>query len=729
VPLRSSAWVLAGAIAAAAGGSAAIEAQQGPGLTGFSRANAATELEWEGKFKAIPDPDRIRANMKQLAAEPHNLGSPYQKQDADWILNQFKSFGLDAKIEQFDVLFPTPLERKVELVSPGHYQAALKEPPIAEDPTSGQSGQLPTYVAYSADGDVTAPLVYVNYGVPEDYDRLAALGISVKGKIVITRYGNSWRGIKPKLAYAHGAVGCLIYSDPRDDGYFDGDVFPKGPYRPSQGVQRGSVMEMEKYPGDPATPGWGATAGAKRLAREEITNLQKIPVLPISYGDAEPLLKALGGPMAPVEWRGALPITYRVGPGPATVHLVVKSDWKTVPAYDVVARIPGSTFPDDWIVRGNHYDGWVNGAADPISGQSALLEEARAYGELLKQGWKPKRTIIYCAWDGEEPALLGSTEWAETHAEELQQHGVVYINSDGNGRGYLNAGGSHSLESFVNEVAKTITDPETGESAWTRLLKRDLDRAKTDKAKLAVMNGDDIRISALGSGSDYSPFLQHDGVASLSIGYGGEDGGGVYHSIYDDFYWYTHFGDTHFVYGRALAQTYGTLIMRLADADVLPFRFTNVASTVATYEQELEDLTKGPGGTKGFDLVPLNEALASLREAASAYDTALAAAERDGGIYKKPAADLAALNKLLYQSEQKLLSSEGLPERPWYKHTLYAPGFYTGYGVKTLPGVREALERHDWKTAAVQEAALVKALGAYTAQISAATARLTDSGQ
>jgi len=729
VQLRSSAWVLAGAIAAAAGGSAAIEAQQGPGLTGFSRANAATELEWEGKFKAIPDPDRIRANMKQLAAEPHNLGSPYQKQDADWILNQFKSFGLDAKIEQFDVLFPTPLERKVELVSPGHYQAALKEPPIAEDPTSGQSGQLPTYVAYSADGDVTAPLVYVNYGVPEDYDRLAALGISVKGKIVITRYGNSWRGIKPKLAYAHGAVGCLIYSDPRDDGYFDGDVFPKGPYRPSQGVQRGSVMEMEKYPGDPATPGWGATAGAKRLAREEITNLQKIPVLPISYGDAEPLLKALGGPMAPVEWRGALPITYRVGPGPATVHLVVKSDWKTVPAYDVVARIPGSTFPDDWIVRGNHYDGWVNGAADPISGQSALLEEARAYGELLKQGWKPKRTIIYCAWDGEEPALLGSTEWAETHAEELQQHGVVYINSDGNGRGYLNAGGSHSLESFVNEVAKTITDPETGESAWTRLLKRDLDRAKTDKAKLAVMNGDDIRISALGSGSDYSPFLQHDGVASLSIGYGGEDGGGVYHSIYDDFYWYTHFGDTHFVYGRALAQTYGTLIMRLADADVLPFRFTNVASTVATYEQELEDLTKGPGGTKGFDLVPLNEALASLREAASAYDTALAAAERDGGIYKKPAADLAALNKLLYQSEQKLLSSEGLPERPWYKHTLYAPGFYTGYGVKTLPGVREALERHDWKTAAVQEAALVKALGAYTAQISAATARLTDSGQ
>jgi N-acetylated-alpha-linked acidic dipeptidase len=722
---RTRALGVLSVVALVAGGASALIAQEGPALAGFSRADAAAELGWEQKFRAIPDPERVKANMKQLSAEPHHIGSPYQKQNSEWLLKQFTSYGLDAHIEEFEVLFPTPVERKVELVSPGHYEAKLKEPPVPEDPTSGQTGQLPTYVAYSADGDVTAPLVYANYGVPEDYDQLAKMGISVKGKIVITRYGNSWRGIKPKLAYEHGAVGCLIYSDPRDDGYFEGDVFPKGPYRPDQGVQRGSVMEMEKYPGDPETPGWGATPGSKRLALNEVTNLQKIPVLPISYGDAEPLLKALTGPMAPVAWRGALPITYRVGPGAATVHLAVKSAWNVVPAYDVVAKIAGSTLPDQWIVRGNHYDGWVNGASDPISGQSALLEEARAYGDLLKQGWKPKRTIIYCAWDGEEPALLGSTEWAEAHHDELQQHGVVYINSDGNGKGYLNAGGSHSLEHFVNEVAKDITDPETGESVWVKLQQRDLSRAKTPEAKAELMDGGDLHIAALGSGSDYSPFLDHDGVASLSISYGGEGGGGVYHSIYDDFYWYTHFGDTKFVYGRALAQTYGTMIMRLADADVLPFQFSNFAETVSRYEGELRKAAAGPAGAPAFDWVPLTQAIASLEEAASDYDAAIAAAEKDGSIYKKSAADLTALNTLLYQSEQKLLSPAGLPERPWYQHTIYAPGFYTGYGVKTLPGVREALERHDWQTAAAQSAALVKALNAYTVQVRTATQQVT----
>jgi N-acetylated-alpha-linked acidic dipeptidase len=719
---------MCGAVVLGAGGAPAIlTAQQGAALAGFSRADAAAELGWEQKFRAIPEPDRIKANMQRLSAEPHHIGSPYQKQNAEWLLEQFKSFGLDAHIEQFEVLFPTPIDRKVELVSPGHYEAKLKEPAIPDDPTSGQAGQLPTYVAYSADGDVTAPLVYANYGVPEDYEQLAKMGVSVTGKIVITRYGHSWRGIKPKLAYEHGAVGCLIYSDPRDDGYFEGDVFPKGPYRPEQGVQRGSVMEMEKYPGDPETPGWGATPGSKRLALNEVTNLQKIPVLPISYGDAEPLLKALRGPMAPSDWRGALAITYRVGPGPATVHLVVKSAWNVVPAYDVVAKIAGSTFPDQWIVRGNHYDAWVNGAADPIGGQSALVEEARAYGKLLEQGWKPKRTIIYCAWDGEEPALLGSTEWAETHREELQQHAVVYINSDGNGKGYPNAGGSHSLEHFVNQVAKDITDPETGQSVWVKLQQRDLARAKTPEAKAQVMNGGDLRIGALGSGSDYSPFLDHDGVPSLSIGYGGEGGGGVYHSIYDDFYWYTHFGDTTFVYGRTLAQTYGTMILRLADADVLPFHFTNFADTVSDYVAELRKATAGPGGAPGFDWVPLAQAVASLKETAATYDSTIEAAERDGSIYKRSASDLTALNTLLYQSEQKLLAPAGLPERAWYQHTIYAPGFYTGYGVKTLPGVREALERLDWKTAAQQSAALVKALDAYTAQINAAT--MTVSGE
>jgi N-acetylated-alpha-linked acidic dipeptidase len=709
-----------------AGAAAVLGAQQGPPITGFSRADVSTERAWEEKFRAIPDPDHVKANMKQLSAEPHNLGSPYQKKNSEWLLNQFKSFGFDATIEQFDVLFPTPIERKVELISPTHYEAVLKEPAIPEDPTSGQEGQLPTYNAYSADGDVTAPLVYVNYGLPSDYDQLARMGVSVKGKIVIARYGESWRGIKPKVAYEHGAIGCLIYSDPRDDGYYQGDVYPKGPFRPAQGVQRGSVMEMEKYPGDPETPGWGSTPGARRLPRDQAESLQKIPVLPISYGDAQPLLAALGGPMAPEAWRGALPIPYHVGAGPATVHLVAKFNWQVVPAYDVIARIPGTTFPDQWVVRGNHYDGWVNGAGDPISGQSALLEEARAYGELLKQGWKPKRTIVYCAWDGEEPALLGSTEWAETHMAELQQHAVAYINSDGNSKGYLNAGGSYSLEHVVNDVAKEITDPETGQSVWTKLEQRNLSRARTPEARAEMMDGGDLHISALGSGSDYSPFLDHDGVPSLSISYGGEaNSGGVYHSIYDDFYWYTHFGDTTFVYGRALAQTYGTLILRLADADVLPFQFSDFAQTLSRYQTELAKLAAGRGGSTNLDLVPLGQAIASLSEAASRYDSTIAAAERDGSVYKLPAADLTALNELLYQSEEKLLSADGLPLHSWYKHTIYAPGYYTGYGVKTMPGVREALEAHDWKTATEQEAVLVKALNAYTAQIDAATAKVT----
>ncbi len=714
-------FALVGAMAIVGGASTLVVRAQSPTLFGFSPADSQTELQWEQKYDAIPDPAHIRANMKELSGEPHNVGSPQQHIYAEWILGQFKSFGLDAHIEEFKVLFPTPQARQLELVSPGHYEAKLKEPAIPEDPTSGQTTQLPTYNAYSADGDVTAPLVYVNYGVPEDYDQLAKMGISVKGKIVIARYGHSWRGIKPKLAHEHGAVGCIIYSDPYDDGYYQGDVFPKGPYRPEQGVQRGSVMEMEKYPGDPETPGWGATPGAKRLPLDQVTNLEKIPVLPISYGDAQPLLAALGGPMAPEDWRGALPIPYHVGPGPAKVHLMVKFNWNVVSAYDVIARIPGSEFPDQWIVRGNHYDGWVNGAEDPISGQSSLIEEARAYGELLKQGWKPKRTIIYCAWDGEEPGLLGSTEWAEEHEKELQQHAIVYINSDGNGKGYLNMQGSHALEHFVNTVAKAITDPETGESVWIKADNRDRSRAKTAAAMADVYDGNDLHIGALGSGSDYSAFLQHDGLTTLAMSYGGEGGGGVYHSIYDDFYWYTHFSDTKFVYGRALAQTMGTAIMRLANADVLPFYFTDFADTVARYEGQLKELVKNP---TGFDFTPLSQAIASLKTAAHDYDTAMAAASHTGALFKKSPEELTALNTLLYQSERKLTSEAGLPERPWYKHTIYAPGYYTGYGVKTLPGVREALERQDYKTATAQEAALVKALEAYTAQIRAAQSKI-----
>ncbi|MEO6777915.1 MAG: PA domain-containing protein, partial [Gemmatimonadaceae bacterium] len=373
-------------------------------ILGFTAASSRVQRDWENRFRALPDPARMRADMKLLSAHPHHVGSPYDKQNAEWILKQFKDAGWDAHIEQFDVLFPTPKERLVELVAPTRFRAKLQEPPVPGDPTSSQtSEQLPTYNAYSADGDVTGPLVYVNYGIPSDYDELARRGVSVKGAIVIARYGQSWRGIKPKVAAEHGAIGCLIYSDPGDDGYSQGDVFPKGAMRPADGVQRGSVMDMPTYPGDPLTPGVGATKNAKRLALKDVTTLTKIPVLPISYGDAQPLLAAIGGSVAPEAWRGALPLTYKIGPGPARVHLVVKSNWDIKPLYDVIGTLRGSTAPDEWVIRGNHHDAWVNGADDPIAGQVALLEEVRAMGALIKQGWHPKRTIIYAAWDGEEP--------------------------------------------------------------------------------------------------------------------------------------------------------------------------------------------------------------------------------------------------------------------------------------------------------------------------------------
>src|SRR5881398_2525039 len=563
-------------------------------LFGYSAESSRTERQWEEKLRAIPSTDNLRTYMQKLSAHPHHVGSPADKNNAEWIAAKFKEFGLDTHIEQFDVLFPTPKERVVELVEGGpKFVAKLQEPALPQDPTSNQQAeQLPTYNAYSIDGDVTAQLVYVNYGIPEDYEQLDRMGISVKGKIVIARYYHSWRGIKPKVAAEHGAVGCLIFSDPHEDGFVQGETFPAGAFRLPDGVQRGSVADMPFYPGDPLTPGVGATKDAKRLKVEEAPTITKIPVLPISYADAQPLLAALTGRVAPDGWRGGLGITYHVGPGAAKVHLKVKSNWDIKPLYDVIAKIPGSAFPDEWVIRGNHHDGWVNGAEDPISGQVAILEEARALGELVKSGWKPKRTIIYCAWDGEEPGLLGSTEWAEQHYDELRVHGVAYINSDGNGRGYLRVEGSHTLEKFSNDIAHDISDPETKLSVWKRDQLREIVDAKTAEQREEIRKRADLRIPALGSGSDYTAFLQHDGVASLNFGFGGEDGGGIYHSIYDDFYWYTHFSDTDFVYCRALAQAGATAMMRLADADLLPFEFGDFADTVQTYLKELKTLSQ-----------------------------------------------------------------------------------------------------------------------------------------
>ena len=682
---------------------------------------------WDARFRAIPDARNIGEYVRIISARPHHLGSPYGKQTAEWILARFKEWGWDAQIENYDVLFPTPKERLVEMVEPTTFRLALEEPPVAVDPTSSQkTEQLPPFNAYSIDGDVTGPLIYVNYGLPSDYEELDRRGISVKGAIVIARYGASWRGIKPKVAAERGAIGCLIYSDPRDDGYFVDGVFPDGPMRSKDGVQRGSVMDMPTYPGDPTTPGRGSTPGVTRLDVKDVTTLTRIPVLPISYGDAQPLLAALGGTVAPMDWRGSLPITYRIGPGPARVHLKVAFDWSLKRAHNVIARLPGSTYPNEWVVRGNHHDAWVNGAQDPASGMSVELEEARALGQLVKQGWRPQRTIVYAAWDGEEQGLLGSTEWVEHHEAELRDTAVVYINTDGNGRGFLNAGGSHALEPLVNAVAKEIEDPDTKASVWKRMQARTI-AAGPPAQRNEARTRSDLRISALGSGSDYSAFLQHAGVPTLNLSFAGlDDSEGIYHSIYDDYYHFTKFLDTDFVYGRALAQTVGSLVIRLADASVLPFEFTSLADTVQTYVSDLEAQLKNrqtevkelnqqieegvftaiadprrqttapvvESVPPSINFAPLDNAASALSQAADRYKKSLDAARS-----RLTPDQIRAINKGVIQSERHLTDTGGLPRRPWYRHMLYAPGFYTGYGVKTMPGVREALEQKNYAEA------------------------------
>jgi len=715
-------------------------------ISGFSADGSRVEREWEAKFKSLPVPDSMRSYMKRLSARPQALGSAYGRDNAEWLVKLFTSWGLDAKIEQFEALFPTPKERVLELIAPTKYVAKLREPPVPGDHSSTlQSEQLPTYNAYSIDGDVTGPVVFVNYGVPADYERLERLGISVKGAIVIAKYGGSWRGIKPKVAAEHGAIGCIIYSDPADDGYGQGDVYPKGPYRPKDGVQRGSVMDMPLYTGDPATPGVGATPDAHRLSKDEILTITKIPVLPISYADAQPILAALDGPVAPESWRGGLPITYKVGPGAARVHLKLSFDWKTVPVNDVIVRIPGSELPDEWVVRGNHRDGWVNGAEDPLSGLTAEMEELRGLADLMKQGWKPRRTIIYAAWDGEEQGLIGSTEWAEEHGDELRQKAVAYINSDVNGRGFLDAGGSHSLERFVNEVAREVTDPETGMTAWKRRQLAAIRHASAaDRNELRSRA--DLRIEALGSGSDFTPFLQHLGVASLNMGFAGEGGDGIYHSIYDDFEHFTRFNDTNFVYGKALAQTVGMMVMRLANADVLPYHFGGMADTYGRYVEELktlwhtrhdaavernreldegvfeairdprapEEAPKRADVPPYLNFAPLDNGMTALTAAAHRYEQAFAKASAAGQATTRA-------NRLLLAVEQSLTSPDGLPRRSWYEHQIYAPGFYTGYGVKTMPGVREAIEQGYWKEADQQIVKLGRTLEAAAAAIDGAT--------
>jgi N-acetylated-alpha-linked acidic dipeptidase len=717
----------------------------------------AVDAPLEAKFDAaISSQDQLDW-MKDMASQPNHVGSPHDKANAEATLAKFKSWGWDAHIETFQVLYPTPITTTLELVAPTKIKLGGQEPPVKEDPTSSNKGMLPPYVAFQGDGDVTGDLVFVNYGLKEDYEALERRGVSVKGKIAIARYGGGWRGLKPKLAQEHGAIGCLIYSDPDQDGYRMSDPYPKGGARPDFGVQRGSVADMTLYPGDPLTPGIGATPDAKRLTRETAPTILKIPVLPISYGDAVKLLGKLGGPLAPEKLTGALPIAYHLGgDGKTRVHLAVKSDWSLKTVYDVVATLKGSQYPDQWVLRGNHHDGWVMGASDPLSGNVAMLSEAKALGELYKGGWRPKRTIVYLSWDAEEPMLLGSTEWAETHADELRKKGVIYINSDGNGRGMLFASGSHEYQKLVNDVSKAVTDPETGATVYERL-RAGLRVQAYDKTgnvderelKAAEASGD-IPIGALGSGSDYSSFLQHLGLPALNIGFGGEDeSDGVYHSIYDSFYHMTTFDDPGLKYGAALSKTIGRVVLRIADADTPPQHFTDLSDTVAVYldevkklaeERRKEDDTRAKLLTDGsfrlasdplkpvgaaidkeatphVELAPLENAVDRLKKATKAYDDAYAA---KGAALARPARE--RLNALLLDIDLLLLDPKGLPERPWYQHMIYAPGRFTGYGAKTLPGVREAIEERRFADANDYARRIGAVLDAYSARLDQARA-------
>ena len=727
-------------------------------LLGFTAANAASERALESRFDAGLSAAAIKERLRTMSSAPNQVGSPHDKANAEFTLAQFKAWGWDAHIETFSVLYPTPKTELLELTGPGPYKADFNEPPIPGDPsTANQAGGLPGYVAYGADGDVTARLIYVNYGMPADYQALQRLGLDVKGKIVIARYGVGWRGLKPKLAYEHGAVGCIIYSDPADDGYGPGDAYPKGAYRPERGIQRGSVQDIPVESGDPLTPGIGAVEGAPRIPISEAKTILKIPVVPISYGDALHFLHALDGPVAPKGWRGALPITYHVGGAGASAHLVVQSNWDQKPLYDVIAVMPGAKTPDQWVVRGNHRDGWVFGAEDPLSGQTALMEEAKSLGALAKTGWKPARTIVYASWDGEEPGLLGSTEWAETHADELQSKAVVYINTDGNNRGFLGVGASYSLRGLADQVAQDVVDPETRATVrdrslaelQVRALAADATPEIKAQAKQAA-DGGGLVLSDLGSGSDYTPFVQHLGVASINLGYGGEgESGGVYHSAYDTFDHYQRFGDPGMVYGVVLAQTTGRLVLREADADLLPFQFSNLASTVA---MQIDDLKKmlttqrehaatlnnlldrkafalaadpteswGPPYREDpapvLDFADLDAAVARLKVSAAAYDKAAAIGAASG--------KAAATNAILQAVEQSLTDPSGLPGRPWYRHLIYAPGLLTGYGAKTLPGIREAIESRRWAEAKDYIAKTAQVLDAVSVKLTQATAALT----
>jgi N-acetylated-alpha-linked acidic dipeptidase len=661
--------------------------QQAP-FAGYAPASAQRERALEAAILGQPSAERMNTYHRVLTAKPHHAGTEANIQLADYYAARLREFGFDSvALYHYEALLPRPITRRVTLLAPEHYELKLAEPPLAADPDTKQAGVLPPYNAYAKDGDVTGDVVYVNYGVPDDYKVLDSLGISVAGKIVIARYGGSWRGIKPKVAAEHGAVGCLIYSDPEDDGYVQGDVLPTGKWRPEWGVQRGSVMDMPVYPGDPQTPGRPSLPGVERIPLDQVQTLVKIPTLPISWGDALPILRNIAGAVVPAAWRGGLPITYHAGPGPARVHLVLKSDWSVRPIVDVVGIIRGSEQPEKIVMVGSHRDAWTFGGRDPLSGATSLLETGRVLAGLATNGRRPKRSIAIVSWDAEEYGLIGSTEYGEQFAQQLQRDVIVYLNRESYTAGDFSASGSHALQPVVNSVTRAVEMPDARRTifaAW---------RADAPAARLVrAPDGEEVRLGALGSGSDYTVFLDHLGIPALDMGF--SSGNGVYHSRYDTHWFFTHFGDPGFAYGVKLAELVGTFLERMANADVLPLDYASTAETVDRYLDQLEQEAKSQ--KLDVDLSGVRQANAQLRATAAALDAEVGRVlALDPAILARSTAALARLNDAIEHTEQGFLSAQGLPRRPWFRHQLYAPGLYTGYGVKTLPGVREALDNGD----------------------------------
>ncbi len=660
-------------------------------VRGYATEALDTLTAHEAVLRTTPDTANIREYVRIMSEAPHHAGSPGARAVAEWALGKFREWGLQAEIEEYEALLPTPILTTVELTAPTYVKARMQEPVILEDKDSGDSNQLPVSNAYSADGDVQGELVFANYGLAEDYALLDSLKIDLKGKIVIVKYSRGVRSSKIKQAVERGAVGCIIYSDPEEDGFTRGEVYPKGPWRPEDAVQRGTALDYAAmYAGDPLSPGWASKPGARKLTRAQAKSLPTIPVIPLSYGDARPLLEALGGTVAPNDyWKGGLPITYHIGPGPARVRMRSQSEWKVRPLYNVVARIPGSTDPDQWVIFANHHDGWVNGARDPVSGAAALMETARSLAVLMKTGWRPKRTLVFALWDGEEWGLLGSTEWVEDHADELRDKAVVYFNTDSYSRGTFNAEGSHTLETFVREVARDMKDPETGRSAIDAAQASALGRARTASDSAAI-HAEGFQLGAAGAGTDFQAFLEHAGIASVSHGYEGGPGAGVYHSIYDSYDHFSKYMDPGFVYGVAQAAVVGTLALRMADAPVVPFSFSDAAAAYRRFATAVVAHADASLGTERLDVGPVFQAIDRLAKAGGEFDGAYTRVIRKGGAYLAGVTDpLRAINKDLYQSERDLLDDEGLPGREWFKSTMYATGIYTGFEGDPMPGVKQ----------------------------------------